>query len=166
MNANHNPDTSPDLTTAWVLAANCSLYEKDPGPAQLNIASRIEPHFVSRVEAFRDLYTRLLLEQFDADAARIAALAHNIDTAPRHNATATPVWDIAAELCQRASEIIDTAGAATDTSVRRRLLAGTIHRNRTVVLGQWIPDLQQQLDNELLHALSDDEPGSQESSTP
>ena len=70
----HAAQSSPDLTCAWLYAANCSLYEDDDGPAQLNIASHLEPHFVSRVEAFRDLYLRLLLEELDADAARIASL--------------------------------------------------------------------------------------------
>ena len=154
----HAAQSSPDLTCAWVYAANCSLYEDDDGPVQLNIASHLEQHFVSRVEAFRDLYSRLLLEELGADA-RVAALARDIDRAPRNNRTAAVVWDIAAELCQRAAEIIDTTGAATDASARRRLLAGTQHLNRTVALGQWIPPYQQQLGTELLQALTDPEPG-------
>ena len=40
-----------DLTVAWSYAANCSLYEEDPGPPELNIGSSLEPHWVSRVEA-------------------------------------------------------------------------------------------------------------------
>ena len=156
--------SSPDLTCAWLHAANCSLYEEDDGPAQLNIASHLEQHFVSRVEAFRDLYSRLLLDELDVDAARIAALARDIDRAPRNNRTAAVVWDIAAELCQRAADVIDDMGAATDGCARRRLLAGTKHLNRTVALGQWIPPCQQQLDNELLQALRDPEPGPHDSS--
>ena len=155
----HAAQSSPDLTCAWVYAANCSLYEDDDGPVQLNIASHLEPHFVSRVEAFRDLYSRLLLEELGADTARIAALARDIDRAPRNNRTAAVVWDIAAELCQRAADVIDNMGAATDGCARRRLLAGTKHLNRTVALGQWIPAYQQQLDTELLQALTDPEPG-------
>lgn len=135
----HAAQSSPDLTCAWLYAANCSLYEDDDRPAQLNIASHLEPHFVSRVEAFRDLYSRLLLEELGADAGRIAALARDIDRAPRNNRTAAVVWDIAAELCQRAAEIIDTTGAATDASARRRRLAGTQHLNRTVALASGYP---------------------------
>ena len=80
MNVDDQPDRQPDadLTDAWVYAANCRLYENDPGPAELNIASRLEPMWVSRAEAFRDLYARLLLEELDADAARIAVLARQI----------------------------------------------------------------------------------------
>ncbi|WP_062887768.1 hypothetical protein [Mycobacterium avium] len=150
-----------DLTTAWVLAANCSLYEEDPGPAVLNIASAAEPYFVSRGEAFRDLYTRLLLEELEADSARVAALAGALNTVPRTSPEVATVWNIAAELCRRVAEIIDLAQAATDARARRRLLAGTIHLNRSVVLGQWVPAYQQQLDNELFAALAHDESGPQ-----
>ncbi|UGT97760.1 hypothetical protein LTQ55_03750 [Mycobacterium intracellulare] len=125
----HAAQSSPDLTCAWLYAANCSLYEDDDGPAQLNISSHLEPHVVSRVEAFRDLYSRLLLEELGADAARIAALARDIDRARRNNRTAAVVWDIAAELCQRAADVIDNIGAATDARARRKLLAGTKHLN-------------------------------------
>jgi hypothetical protein len=110
----HAAQSSPDLTCAWLYAANCSLYEDDDGPAQLNIASHLEPHFVSRVEAFRDLYSRLLLEALDADAARIAALARDIDTAPRNNPIAAVVWDI--------------AGRAVPTGGRRDRQHGGRHR--------------------------------------
>ncbi|PBJ65934.1 hypothetical protein BB737_10250 [Mycobacterium avium subsp. hominissuis] len=67
------------------------------------------------------------------------------------------MWNIAAELCRRVADIIDLAQAATDARARRRLLAGTIHLNRSVVLGQWIPAYQQELDNDLLAALGDDD---------
>ncbi|GAB4960157.1 hypothetical protein MAHJHV55_10380 [Mycobacterium avium subsp. hominissuis] len=164
IDSRHAAQSSPDLTCAWLHAANCSLYEDDDGPAQLNIASHLEPHFVSRVEAFRDLYSRLLLEELDADAARIATLARDIDRAPRNNRTAAVVWDIAAQLCQRTADVIDNMEAATDARARRRLLVGTKHLNRTVALGQWIPAYQQQLDNELLQALRDPEPGPHDSS--
>ena len=123
----HAAQSSPDLTCAWLYAANCSLYEDDDGPAQLNIASHLEPHFVSRVEAFRDLYSRLLLEELEADAARIAALARDIDRAPRNNRTAAVVWDIAAELCQRAADMIDNTGAADRCSCAPQ----TARRNHT-----------------------------------
>lgn len=152
-----NKNRDADLTTAWVLATNCSLYEEDPGPAVLNIASAAEPYFVSRVEAFGDLDSRLLLEELEADAARVAALARALNKAPRISPEAAAVWNIAAELCRRVADIIDLAQAATDARARRRLLAGTIHLNRSVVLGQWIPAYQQELDNDLLAALGDDD---------
>lgn len=149
-------DESDDLTLAWLYAANCSLYEQDEGPAELNVGSSLEPYWVSRVEAFRDLYTHLLLEQLDADPERIAALAHLVHRAGRPNPSTEAVWGIAADLCQRASAIIDGAGAAHDGRARRRLLAGTKHLNRTVVFGQWVPTHQVSIDNDLLQELADD----------
>ena len=68
-------------------------------------------------------------------------------------------WNIAGELCRRAAAIIDEAGAATDARARRRLLAATTHLTRSVVLGQWVPAYQEELDNELLQALKDTEQG-------
>lgn len=69
------------------------------------------------------------------------------------------IWNIAGELCRRAAAIIDEAGAATDARARRRLLAATTHLTRSVVLGQWAPAYQEELDNELLQALKDTEQG-------
>jgi len=143
-----------DLTLAWSYAANCSLYEEDPGPAELNIGSSLEPHWVSRAEAFRDLYAHLLLEQLGADPARIAALAYLIHRARQRNSSAEAVWGIAADLCQRAGSIIDGAGAVHDDRARRRLLAGTKHLNRTVVLGGWISSYQAEVDKDLLQELA------------
>ena len=163
MNVDDQPDRQPDadLTDAWVYAANCRLYENDPGPAELNIASRIEPMWVSRAEAFRDLHARLLLEELDADAARIAVLARQItaETKQKPPPEIAEIWNIAGELCRRAAAIIDEAGAATDARARRRLLAATTHLTRSVVLGQWVPAYQEELDNELLQALKDTEQG-------
>lgn len=143
-----------DLTLAWSFAANCSLYEEDPGPAELNIGSAVESHMVSRVDAFRDLYARLLLEQLGGEPERITELARLIHRTERQNLTAEVVWSIAGDLCQRAIAIIDGAGAANDGGARRRLLAGTKHLNRTVVLGQWVPVFQTEIDNDLLQELA------------
>jgi len=143
-----------DLTVAWSYAANCSLYEEDPGPPELNIGSSLEPHWVSRVEAFRDLYAHLLLEQLGTAPERIPALAHLVHRAGKRNSSAGAVWGIAADLCQRARAIIDGAGAVHDARARRRLLAGTRHQNRTVVLGSWLPEYQEEVDNDLLQELA------------
>lgn len=152
------PVLSDDQTLAWVYAANCSLYEEDPDPPYVNIGSPIEPVVVSRTEAYRDLYARLLLLDFDADPQRITALTRLIDRAERHSPTAALVWSIAAELCQRAGAIIDGAGASKPGPERRRLLAGTKYLTRTVILGQWVPAYQAELDDEFLNefAANDD----------
>lgn len=144
-----------DLTSAWVYAANASIHEEAPGPAELNIGSDVEPHMVSRSEAFRDLYAHLLLEDFRADPARIDALRSRVLRSRKRSssAEADAVWGIAVELCERARLIIDEAGAADDVKARDRLLAGTKHLNRSVVLGQFVPALQQEIDTELLQEL-------------
>ncbi|EIU07473.1 hypothetical protein MA5S0422_3017 [Mycobacteroides abscessus 5S-0422] len=145
-----------DLTLAWVYAANASIHEETPGPAELNIGSAIEPHMVSRSEAFRDLYAHLLLEDLHAGPARIDALRSKVLRSRKRSssAEANAVWDIAAELCERARLIIDEAGAAEDAQARARLLAGTKHLNRSVVLGQFVPQLQRELDAELAQELN------------
>ncbi|MEE6140516.1 hypothetical protein SKC41_29915 [Mycobacterium sp. 050128] len=143
-----------DVTLVWTYAANCILYEEDGGPAELNIGSTLEPHLVSRSEAFRDLYAHQLLESLGAERDRITALARSIPLARRQSPSAEAVWSIAVDLCQRANAIIEATGAADDGRARRRLLAGTKHLNRTVVLGQWVPSYQVEIDNELLQELS------------
>lgn len=93
-----------DLTSAWVYAANASIHEEDPGPAELNIGSVVEPHMVSRSEAFRDLYAHLLLEDLQADPVRLDALRAKVIRTRRHSSSdeAVAVWGIAVELCERA----------------------------------------------------------------
>lgn len=149
-----------DLTEAWIYAANASLYEHDPGPTQLNIASAIEPLMVSRADAFRDLYAHLLLEDLQADPLRLNRLKAAIGRARKRRQTAETetVWAIADELCDRAQTIITGAGATHDITARRRLLAGTKHLNRTVVLGQFVPALQREINNDLLEELDVCEP--------
>ncbi|CPW67327.1 hypothetical protein [Mycobacteroides abscessus] len=145
-----------DLTLAWVYAANASIHEETPGPAELNIGSAIEPHMVSRSEAFRDLYAHLLLEDLRADPSRIDALRSKVLRSRKRSssAEADAIWGIAAELCERARLIIDEAGAADDMQARARLLAGTKHLNRSGVLGQFVPELQRELDAELAQELN------------
>lgn len=149
------PTGNKDLTTAWSYAVNASLHEETPGPTELNIGSAVEPHMVSRQEAFRDLYSHLLLEDLQANHTRLdglkADIAHERKRSPTSNLEA--MWAIAAELCDRARTIIDGAGAADDHNARRRLLAGTKHLNRSVILGQFIPALQQEINNDLLDEL-------------
>lgn len=62
-----------DARLAWSLAANCLLYESDPGPAVLNVASAAEPVWMDRSTAWQDSYARYLLEHLDADPDRLRA---------------------------------------------------------------------------------------------
>jgi hypothetical protein len=68
-------DHESDSTLVWSLAANCRLYEDDPGPRELNVGSATEPRYVPRSEALRDLYARQLVLGVEADPSRIDALA-------------------------------------------------------------------------------------------
>lgn len=56
------------------------------------------------------------------------------------------MWSIAVELCDRSRHIIDMAGTANDKAARLRVLSGSRHLNRSVVLGQFIPSLQEEID--------------------
>jgi hypothetical protein len=79
-----------DARTAYWLAANCRLYEDDPGPAQVNIGSDHEPHLVSRTEAWRSVYAQFLLIELAADHTRARAAAEHCRC--DYRATATPAF--------------------------------------------------------------------------
>lgn len=78
----HSPDQTShdggsraeaDARLAWSLAANCLLYESDPGPSVINVASAAEPVWMDRSTAWQDSYARYLLEHLDADPDRLRA---------------------------------------------------------------------------------------------
>lgn len=146
-----------DLTQAWLCAINCDLFAQAPGPKLLNIASDIEPHMVSRTEAFRDLYARILLVDLGGDLVRCDVLCRRIEKARRRppSAQAAAAWSVAAELAGRARELITQTGADRSAAARRRMLAGARHLTQSVILGQWVPDYQRELDGELAAALAD-----------
>ncbi|MHA6795915.1 hypothetical protein ACVGVM_20715 [Pseudonocardia bannensis] len=159
------PQDLADALTAWSLAANCVLYERDPGPALLNVGSADEPRYLPRTQAWRDSYARFLLERLDADHARTAAAHHAAKERLAHTQTVgflrsiyranredgllaalravSPAsmrgirlsHQIAVELCARAGQIITEAGADSDDVSRRRLLAATRHGNTLTALG-------------------------------
>jgi hypothetical protein len=160
------PDTTAkDRGLIWSLACNCLLHEEDPGPNSINIGSQIEPKMVSRGQAWRDLYARLLAERVGADIARIDATAavcrdELADThRPEHwqriyesrhqsgdpNAAEVfteqgqheirEVWECAIDLCEHAAQMVREAGAAENDKARQRFLAGLKHQNTVDVLG-------------------------------
>ena len=160
-----------DVVTAWSCAANCLLYEDDPGPAQLNIGSATEPVWVSRAQAWQDAYAHCLLEALDADLARIQAAAehyrakltvagtirHTVDVywarrpdglrqalgawSPRQLHEIHQVHRRALDLCERAARMVIDAGADADDIARQQLLAGTRHATTMLALGTVIPQL-------------------------
>ena len=130
-----------DETLAWSYATNCLLYEEDPGPALLNIGSAEEPKTVPRSEAWRELYSRLLIESVDADEARLAAALS--DCRQRFgecpDGEIKPVWQCAVDLCEQALAMVHSAGVHDDPS-RERFLAGVKHANTSDVFRP-IPDV-------------------------
>jgi hypothetical protein len=162
-----------DAGTAWWCAANCLLYEEDPGPAQLNVGSTTEPVWVDRSQAWQDAYTHCLLEAVDADLARTRAAAeyyrakltvagtirHTIGVSrarrpgglrqalgawsPRQLHEIRQVQQRALDLCEQAARIVIDAGADADDITRRRLLAGTRHATTMLALGTVIPQIAQ-----------------------
>jgi hypothetical protein len=157
-----------DARTAYWLAANCRLYEDDPGPAQVNIGSDHEPHLVTRTEACRSVYAQFLLIDLAADHTRARAAAdhcrreyratatlafwisvvqarftaqHGVRAhlseiakalSPREMYLLRLVHQVSVELCDRAVHLIEDAGAATDDTARRRLVAGA-RQTRTLL---------------------------------
>ncbi|EIV09196.1 hypothetical protein MA4S0206_4390 [Mycobacteroides abscessus 4S-0206] len=116
---------------------------------------------VAQPKTFRDLYSNLLLEELHADRVRIKRLRARVSRALERSRDCEfeSIWATADELCERALEIIDGAGAADDEAARRRLLAGTKHLNDSVLLGQFVPGLQQEINDDLLHELEAIETG-------
>lgn len=138
-----------DLSLAWAYAANVSLHGETSGSDESNFFSAVEPHIVSRPKTFRDLYAHLLLEELQADKVRINRLRARVSRARERsrNSEFESIWAIADGLCERALHIIDGAGATE--AARRRLIAGTKHLNASVLLGQFVPGLQQEINDDL-----------------
>jgi hypothetical protein len=63
----------------WSLAANRTLYEEGPGPAQLNVGSTTEPRYVPRQEALRDYYARWLVKELRADRDGFESSATHVE---------------------------------------------------------------------------------------
>jgi len=137
------------MIQAFSCAANCLLYERDPGPAELNIGSEAEPHFVSRSDAGQDFYARYLLTQLDGDSDRLQNTANRCRRrwarGRRRTRDAEDMrperWKRAVELCDLAVGIVDVAGAADDEQAWQRLLAGNGHMLTAIAFGSWGPQV-------------------------
>lgn len=102
-----------DLRLAWSHASSASVHGQSSGAAELNIGSEVEPIIVCRSEAFRDLFSRQLLEALEGDEVRISRLrARAVRALERsQNAEYQTVWAIAVELCDRATRLAKTGQA-------------------------------------------------------
>ncbi len=136
-------DTERHLTILYSCAANCLLYEEDPGPAELNIGSQLEPRMVPRSHAWRDYYAHHLITQVSADIALLrlcsewAHRQHDRDDLPddmtaSQREEAKQFWRCAIDIADMALEIVEGAGAATDENARQRLIASSEHLQMSV----------------------------------
>ncbi|WP_020522854.1 hypothetical protein [Catelliglobosispora koreensis] len=145
--------STDDETLAWSLATNCLLYEEDPGPRLLNIGSPTEPKMVPRREAWRELYSRLLLENIDADQARLETALSGCreQLAQCPEGQIKPVWECAVDLCEQALGMIRGA-EVQDEATRERFLASVRHANTSDVLRPF-PELVEDSAQDLIKQL-------------
>ena len=115
-----------DARLAWSLAANCLLYEADPGPAVLNVASAAEPVWMDRAAAWQDSYARYLLEYLDADVGRLRA-AHTAAAADLADAR-TLRFALDTYRARRRSGSSRRSAARVLLPARRRELVGVYRR--------------------------------------
>jgi hypothetical protein len=139
-----------DSAQAWSLAANCLLFEEDPGPDQVNVGSDTEPQMQPRTEAWRDYYARYLLKELDGDLGRLAAIDDEYRGELRRRPSQREVreglpelWHCVVDLVERAVTIVRTVGADTDDKARRRLVAGVDHWLTVNTLGGIAPEVQE-----------------------
>ena len=67
--------TSRDETALYSLAASCRLQEDDPQPPRRNVGIGDDPRMVHHVEAWRDFYSRTLVEKLGAEPERLDGAA-------------------------------------------------------------------------------------------
>ncbi|MCF7552188.1 hypothetical protein [Pseudonocardia sp. WMMC193] len=115
-----------DAHLAWSLAANCLLYESDPGPAVLNVASAAEPVWMDRSTAWQDSFARYLLEHLDADPDRLHR-AHTTASADLAKAR-TPRFALDAYRSRRRSGSSRRSAARILRPGTRRELVGVYRR--------------------------------------
>ncbi|MEV1005014.1 hypothetical protein [Nonomuraea sp. NPDC050202] len=147
-----------DASQAWIYAANCLLYENDPGPAVLNVGSFDEPRMVPRSQAWQHAYALNVLVDCDGDHARLLAAAqHCRDDANRESGlSAQRVRKLvrAADLCEQAARMVEQAGAVHDDKARRRLVAACKHETMVIALGV-VPGVAEDSAQDLLDQLAE-----------
>jgi hypothetical protein len=128
-----------DRYQAWMLAANCLIYEADPGPETTQVGSINGPLTVSKQEAVQIIYARNVLTEMDADLARLRAAAEACHRVAAETAETRPKYAAenarGADLCERAAQLVIEAGASSNGKARRRLLAVTEFESALDTLG-------------------------------
>jgi hypothetical protein len=133
-----------DTHEAWVLAANCLLYEADGGP-DVNLGTDSEPEVISHAEAVQISYAHNLILECDGDLERIQAAGRASQQAAADHQSNHPKRARedarAADLCERSAQMVLDAGAAGDDRNRRRLLAYCTYTTTASALGAMVPSV-------------------------
>jgi len=125
-----------DAFHARLNAANCLLYENDPGEARLNVGTPLKPLLIPRSEAWQQSYSMRLLRECNGDKTRL--LGARQECVKRQNESygrGREVWSRAADLCDQAVRMIEGNGAVTDDKARRILIAVCEYENMKTSLG-------------------------------
>ncbi|MGW3653544.1 hypothetical protein [Streptomyces sp. NPDC000878] len=144
-----------DSFQAWVLATNCLLYEADGGP-DVNIGAEDTPENVPHEVAVQINYAQNLILECDGDFERIRAAGRACQQAAAERQKDHPGrarQDArAADLCERAAQMVLDAGAAVDDRNRRHLLAHCQYASTMATLGG-IPVVADDAQNDLEQTL-------------
>jgi hypothetical protein len=123
-------------------ARNCLLYEKDDGPAELNVATPGHPVRIPRSEAWQLSYALHLLTGLGAEAGRLAAVraectSRCVRTDQHKGAVGRRAWSRAAGLCDQALRMIEGITAANGDLGLPLLAAVAEHDTSVVAFGIW-----------------------------
>jgi hypothetical protein len=146
-----------DAFQAWIYASNCLLYENDPGPAELNVGTAAEPHFVPRSVAWQQGYAMNVLVDCDGGHARLLAAARECEAEAARRAPDSPhrarEWARAADLCTMAAAMVEGAGGHRDDQARRRVVASCRHETTMMALGS-VPAVAESSAQDLIEELA------------
>lgn len=136
--------TSDTGGEARICAANCRIHEQNPGPDQVEVGTADERRIISRVDYWRDSYTRTLVAALDAEItqlllAREESEAELADAIQRqHHRPGSPRYEFlacAVDLCDRGIAVVRKAGADQDEATRKRLIAAMKREDMVETLG-------------------------------
>lgn len=111
----------------------------------MNVGTDSEPEMVAHAKAVQINYAQLLIVECDADFERIRAAGRASQQAAADHQSNHPErarQDArAADLCERAAQVVLDAGAAGDDRKRRRLLAYCTYTTTVSTLGAMAPSI-------------------------
>jgi hypothetical protein len=136
--ANSMSQAEEDASHAWSAARNCLPNEGADGPALLNVGTPLRPLKIPRSEAWQESYFMILMEECEADHARLLATrevcAARASEAYRGEEP-YQAWSRAVDLCDEALRVIEGAGAVSDEKIRRILIAMCQYETSKTALG-------------------------------